>query len=313
MTIKNQRKHSQAHPHRQQELTKPNDTQRRFFGYLVLQALVLLIWWPINSLFERIDTTGEPSTLAAVVVFTGVALAYFAIQSGVEEIDLALSRLSARQSESARQTEKEAPARSISGTYWKNHFQQLGLLLALCTPITLVAHSIASVSATHLLWIAVITAIHTSCYRLLASWLRLRWAQRDTLLTLIALRATLVAVYLCTTVYLPALSHVRMSLQLAQPTSDASSPLATVVLPFIVTYAALNALLCVGLTRQLTQRVTNAAIAKESDIDNVADSAADSDAHSAEDSAEGNANGMAQATIPPHGTKDTTPKSRAGL
>ena len=104
-----------------------------------------------------------------------------------------------------------------------------------------------------------------------------------------------------------------MSFQLTQPTSDASSPLATVVLPFIVTYAALNALLCVGLTRQLTQRVTNAAIAKESDIDNVADSAADSDAHSAEDSAKGNANGMAKATIPPHGTKDTIAKSRAGL
>ena len=309
MTIKNQRKHSQAHLHRQQELTNPNDTQRRFFGYLVLQALVLLIWWPINSLFERIDTTGEPSTLAAVVVFSGIALAYFAIQSGVDEIDLALSRLSASQSESSRQTEKAAPARTLSGTYWKNHFQQLGLLLALCTPITLVAHSIASVSTTHLLWIAVITAVHTSCYRLLASWLCLRWAQRDTLLTLIALRATLAAVYLCTTVYAPALSHVRMSLQLTQPTSDASSPLASVVLPFIVTYAAMSALLCVGLTRQLTQRVTNAAIAKASDIDNVADS----DAHSAEDSAEGNANGMAQATIPPHGTKDTTPKSRAGL
>ena len=225
------------------------DGQQTFLGYLVLQALVLLFWWPVNSLFERIDTTGEPSTLAAVVVFTGAALAYFAIQLGVDEIAVSQADVSAQQAEGA-------PPGITLRAYFKVHVSQLGYLMLLCTPMTLLAHSIASVSAAHLLGIAAITAMHISFYRLLGSWLRLHWAQRDVLLVLIVLRVALVAIYLCTTIYLPNLSHVSVSLQLAQPSDGAAKSLATFVLPFIVTYAALSALLSVGLARQFLHRLS---------------------------------------------------------
>ena len=234
------------------ELRKQPATEalQTFLGYLILQAVVLLFWWPVNSLFERIDATGEPSTLAAVVVFTGTALAYFAIQLGVDEIAVSQADVSVQQAEHG------APLSRILRAYFKVHFSQLGYLMALCTPMTLVAHSIASVSATHLLWIAAITATHISFYRLLGSWLRLRWAHRDVLLVLIALRVALVTICLCTIIYLPNLSHISMSLQLAQPSDSAAKSTATFVLPFIVTYAALSALLCVGLARQFSQRLS---------------------------------------------------------
>ncbi len=233
--------------------------QQTFLGYLALQALVLLLWWPKTSLFDRIGTTGEPATLAAVVIFTGAVLGYFAIQLSVEEL---AGPKTGRPQRAAEDSLSSTPPLECC----KIHLLQLGYLMALCAPITLVAHSIASVAATHLLWIAAITAVHTTFYQLLGLWLRLRWLERDRILVSVAARVALVSIYLFTSVYVPGLSHVRMSFQLAQPQSSSPTSMATFVLPFIVAYAALCALLCVGLLRQLSKQRANETPKSDADL-----------------------------------------------
>ena len=148
--------------------------------------------------------------------------------------------------------------------YFRVHFIQLGYLLALATPVTLVAHAIASVPASSLLWIVLITIVHTSFYRLLGTWLQQCQAEPNSLFIANALRVALVAIYICTSFFLPRLSHLSMSRTLTQPAGGAVDSASTFVgpfvLPFIVTYAALCALLCAGLLRQLSQQRRDAAM-----------------------------------------------------
>ncbi|MCH9675375.1 MAG: hypothetical protein K0U93_28310 [Gammaproteobacteria bacterium] len=228
-------------------LTNPGPAQQGLLGYLALQALVLLVWWPKSNLMHRINTVGEPTTLSAVVMFTGAALAYFALRLGTEELAISQPSLSASHS-----SEETSPWTTLR-TYFSTHFVQLGYLMALCTPLILVAHSIASVSAVGMLWIGAITAVHTTFYRLLGAWLQLRWADREALVTITS-RVVLIGAYLCATAFAPTLSHASLSFQLGQPRDGSADRLATSALQFIVTYGALSALLSVGLLRELLPR-----------------------------------------------------------
>jgi len=231
-------------------LANTRDAKQTFLGYLIVQALILVLWWPKNSLFERIGATGEPTTFAAVAIFTGGALAYFTIQLGIVALP------------PCRSETNQILAWKTLGQYARDHVVQLGYLLALCTPVTLIAHSIASVPATNLPWIALITFVYASFYRLLASWLHLRWSESNPQLLANALRVVLVAITICTTFYLPSLSQVSVSRYLTQPTT-ATHPI-TFVLPFIVTYAALCVLLCIGLVRQWSRQQIETATSETS-------------------------------------------------
>jgi hypothetical protein len=236
------------------KLAEPGFTPHTFFSYLIVQAMVLLAWWPKGGLFDRIDAAAEPVTLTAVAIYTGAALAYFALQLSADELSHSQTTVSNQASTAANarwsilQSTRLSPL-SVVSKYLKAHAIQLLYLLALCTPLMAVAHALSSVPITALLWIALVTTVHTTFYRLLGSWLHLRWTKHDMLATVVS-RALLAIVYLATVFLLPELSHISISFQLTQPSMiSMSAPASTleIVLIFLVTYSALCIVLCIAL------------------------------------------------------------------
>ncbi|HEX9844498.1 MAG TPA: hypothetical protein VGC20_17190, partial [bacterium] len=69
-------------------LTRQGKAQLDYFGLLLLQAVVLLLWWPKIGVAQMLQSQHSPHTLAAVVMAVGVTMAYFALRAGAEEIVL---------------------------------------------------------------------------------------------------------------------------------------------------------------------------------------------------------------------------------
>ena len=66
-------------------ITRGGKAQFTYLGLLVLQALVLFLWWPKISVAQMLESQHGPHALEAVVMAAGVALAYFALRAGTEE------------------------------------------------------------------------------------------------------------------------------------------------------------------------------------------------------------------------------------
>jgi hypothetical protein len=69
-------------------ITRGGRAQLDSLGLLVLQAVVLLLWWPKVGVAQMLESQHGPHTLAAVVMAAGVTMAYFALRAGAEEVML---------------------------------------------------------------------------------------------------------------------------------------------------------------------------------------------------------------------------------
>jgi hypothetical protein len=67
-------------------LTRHGKAQRDYLGLLVLQALVVFVWWPKGELVQALESQHGPHTLTAAVIAAGIAMAYVALRAGAEEI-----------------------------------------------------------------------------------------------------------------------------------------------------------------------------------------------------------------------------------
>jgi hypothetical protein len=67
-------------------ITRAGKAQLDYLGLLVLQAVVLFLWWPKVGVAQMLESQHGPHTLAAVVMAVGVTMAYFALRAGAEEI-----------------------------------------------------------------------------------------------------------------------------------------------------------------------------------------------------------------------------------
>ncbi|MEM7377859.1 MAG: hypothetical protein AAF460_10175 [Pseudomonadota bacterium] len=216
-----------------------------FLPYLALQAGVLLLWWPKTSLLERTGTGDEPATLVAVVAVGGAALAGFALL-----MDIFPPR---SPPPGGRPTAAPPLAEQAHATigYAGTQLAQIGYLMLLCLPLTLVAHAISSLAAVELLWIAAFTAVHTVFYRVLGIWFVLRWPAREAVLKL-GCPAVLVSVYALTTVFSPCLSHAALSYHATAPNS--APPVLHCGALFVGSYTVLAVLLCFDGLRLLRSR-----------------------------------------------------------
>ncbi|MEM6985656.1 MAG: hypothetical protein AAF499_03875 [Pseudomonadota bacterium] len=217
-----------------------------FLPYLALQAFVLLLWWPKSSLFERIGNVDEPATLTVVVVSSGAALACYALLMDIYPPRTPPLGNSARYDQALA-----SEPNSVTG-YAATQIVQLGYLMMLCLPLTLIAHAVSSLATTQLLWIALFTAVHTVFYRLLGIWFCLRWPAREMLLQL-GCPALLVLGYALTTYFSPCLSHAGLSYYVTAPGRE--PPLSQCGPIFVGSYAVLAVLLCLDGLRLLRQRM----------------------------------------------------------
>lgn len=67
-------------------MATPGRAQRIYLGYLALQMIAAVVWWPKIDLAQALRTHDGPDPLLAVSITMGITLAYYALRAGAEEI-----------------------------------------------------------------------------------------------------------------------------------------------------------------------------------------------------------------------------------
>ena len=63
-------------------LNRPGKAQFDYLGMLLLQAVVVFVWWPKDGIAHALQSQHGPRTLLALVMAVGVTTAYFALRAG---------------------------------------------------------------------------------------------------------------------------------------------------------------------------------------------------------------------------------------
>jgi hypothetical protein len=69
-------------------LTRQGKAQLAYLALLVVQAVVLFVWWPKSGMAPVLASRHSPDTLIAVVIAVGATMAYHAVRAGAEEFML---------------------------------------------------------------------------------------------------------------------------------------------------------------------------------------------------------------------------------
>ena len=65
-------------------LARPGQAHLAYLGLLLVQAVVLFLWWPKSEVAQLLEDQHGPHTLEAVVMAAGVTTAYFALRAGAD-------------------------------------------------------------------------------------------------------------------------------------------------------------------------------------------------------------------------------------
>lgn len=198
-------------------LLHPGPVQLAYLNYLVVQAVVLLVWWPKSELYRMVLRSDPPSTLLAVVIAVGITTAYHALRLGAEEV-MAEGQQSLR--EWAVSTGL-APGRIVGG-YLTGHLLQTLQMLVLSAPLLLAAFGICAADWNALGWSIALIAVQLTMWRLLAAVVYLGVGHHGTA-TYLGLRALLIAAYAGLGAVLPGASHIVVSFRLLDPSRDWST------------------------------------------------------------------------------------------
>ncbi len=218
-------------------------SQRAYLGYLVVQALAVIAWWPKGGVFGALQSGDGPDTLLAVLVACGITTAYHAVRSGAEELLLPLQH-------TLREWLDATPLSPwrIARGYLVGHLLQTLHAVALSSPLLLAALPVSGGEWPALGWAVLIIVVQSTCYRLGAALVYLAIGHRGEL-CFWAVRAGLVAGYVATAVWLPVASHPIVCARLLGGEIPAGA------LPDHVTFLALYALLGAGLWLALGRRL----------------------------------------------------------
>lgn len=203
--------------------------------YLFMQAVVVFVWWPKNSLREVLAAGNGPDTLLAAVLAAGFASAWFSARAGAQEL------LAPRQRglhEWATRT-PVAPARLLGADLAAQVLHTLHLL-ALSAPLLLMAFAVSAGDPGALAWCVCAIAVQALFYRFAAAGVYLFIGQHRALTTVLV-RAIVIAGYLLTAMFVPTASHLVLCWRLLDLAPQA--PDAEAALLFILVYGALSALL----------------------------------------------------------------------
>jgi len=219
-------------------LTEGGKAQLDYLGLLLLQALVLLVWWPKSSVTQMLESQHSPNTLVAVVMAVGATTAYVALRAGAEEFvlpgqhglrDWALaSRLGL--------------GRVIRG-YLLGQLVHSLHLLALSTPLVLIAFTVSGGEWAPLGWCVAALLVQALFYRLCGALTHLMIGQHHGE-TLFTVRTILLVIYVPVGVLAPVTSHPAFTYRTLSE-SVAAQP-AFLAVPdrvvFLATYAGLSVL-----------------------------------------------------------------------
>lgn len=235
-------------------LTRPGKAQLHYIGMLLLQAVVLLLWWPRDDVAQVLDARSGPNTLTAVVMTIGITAAYQAIRVGAEELLLPGQH-------GLRDWAAGTPLRAarILRGYLAGHLVYDLHLLVLSAPLVLMAFTISGGEWGPLGWCMAAALVQALFYTLCGGIVQLGLGQhRGAAQTLV--RTILVVMYGVVGLAAPVLSHVALSARLLgeeEPVRTFGSVPDPVA--FVAAYGLLGALAAAALYRLLLRTRRGAA------------------------------------------------------
>jgi len=141
-------------------LARPGKAQLDYLGFLLVQAVVVFLWWPKDGIAQALQSQHTPRTLLALVMAVGVTTAYFALRAGTEVLALPGQR---GLREWAR---TPLPAGSIIRGYIVGQLLQGLYLVVLSTPLLLMAFVISGGEWPALGWCLAAVLVQALFYRL---------------------------------------------------------------------------------------------------------------------------------------------------
>ena len=183
-------------------LTRQGQAQLDALGLLLVQAVVLFLWWPKDGLAPMLESQHGPHTLTAVVMAMGATTAYFAVRAGAEEVVLPGQH-------GLRDWALATPlglGRILRG-YVLGQLVHSVHLLALSSPLLLMAFTVSGGEWDALGWCVAATLVQALFYRLCGAITHVTIGQHRTE-TRFFVRAILMVVYVPVGLLAPVTSHV---------------------------------------------------------------------------------------------------------
>ena len=213
-------------------LARPGKAQLHYLGMLLVQVVVVLFWWPRDELAQLLEAQNGPSTLAGAMMAIGITTAYHAIRAGAEELvlpgqhglrDWALAT--------------SLGAGRILRGYLLGHLVYDLYLLALSSPLVLMAFTVSGGEWPALAWCTVATLVQALFYTLCGAITLLALAKHRGAAHA-AVRTIVIVMYVVVGLAAPFLSHVMLTSRLLGEESDTQPAFAGVSDPvaFLAAY-----------------------------------------------------------------------------
>jgi hypothetical protein len=227
-------------------LARPGKAQLDYLGFLLVQAVVVFLWWPKDGIAQALQSQHTPRTLLALVMAVGVTTAYFALRAGTEVLALPGQR---GLREWAR---TPLPAGSIIRGYIVGQLLQGLHLVVLSTPLLLMAFVISGGEWPALGWCLAAVLVQALFYRLCGAITCLSLGQHRYAVINTA-RTIMVLVYVPVGLLAPVTSHPALAYRTlgeALPPDPFFTPMPD-GLAFVSIYAALSVLAALAVHRLL--------------------------------------------------------------
>jgi hypothetical protein len=230
-------------------LTRPGQAHLAWIGLLLVQAVVLFLWWPKSEVAQLLEDQHGPHALEAVVMAVGITTAYFALRAGAEEV-LLPGQHGLRDWALATHL---GLGRILRG-YLLGQFLHSLHLLALSSPLVLMAFTVSGGEWGALGWCLAAALVQALFYRLCGALTHLAIGQHRAE-SYFAVRAVLLLFYVPIGWFAPSISHLALTSR-ALGESMAAQPASAGVpdlMAFLATYAVLSALAAAALHRLLAR------------------------------------------------------------
>ncbi|HXV09364.1 MAG TPA: hypothetical protein VD839_01030 [Burkholderiales bacterium] len=230
-------------------LTRAGKAQLDYLGLLLVQAVVLFLWWPKIGMMQMLESQHGPHTLAAVVMAVGATTAYFALRAGAEEVLLPGQH-------GLRDWALATPlglGRVLRG-YLLGQLFHSAYLLVLSSPLLLMAFTVSGGEWAALGWCLAAVLVQAMFYRLCGAITHLTIGQHrgESYFTV---RAILLLVYIPVGWLVPLTSHIMFTSRMLgeNVVAQATFPAVPDKWVFLATYAGLSVLATLALHRLLAR------------------------------------------------------------
>jgi hypothetical protein len=186
-------------------LARPGQAHVDYLGMLLLQAVVLLLWWPRDPVLQVLENQSGPNVLTALVMAIGATTAYFSLRIGAEEV-LLPGQHGLRDWALATPL---AAGRILHG-YVLGHLLLSLHLLALSAPLVLMAFTVSGGEWPALGWCMGAVLLQGLFYRLCGAIIHIAIGQHRAE-SRFFVRATLIAIYIPVAFLLPLTSHILLT------------------------------------------------------------------------------------------------------